>query len=110
MPAESSPKCSRERLHAAIEEHWPDLLTGIQIYVRKFGLSRDPAADDSLARDILQDAILAALQSADKFDSTRPVRPWLLGIALNCLRHACRDRALEQKHVIPVAETAPVLA
>ena len=98
----------RRLLDHAVEQHWPDVLIGVRIYIRKFGLSRDRNSDEALARDVLQDAILLALENADKFDPARPARPWILGFALNCLRHARRSEAYERKHIIPVAEIPEV--
>ena len=99
----------RELLHHAIEDCWQDLLVGIQVYIRKFGLSGSPGGDDALARDVLQDAILSALQRPDRYDPTRPARPWLLGFAINGLRHRRRSLSAERQRVIPVAETAEVM-
>ncbi|MCB0033633.1 MAG: RNA polymerase sigma factor [Anaerolineales bacterium] len=44
------------------------------------------------AEDVLQEALLRAYLSLDKFDSTRPFRPWLLSIVANLARN--RKRAI----------------
>lgn len=44
------------------------------------------------AEDVLQEALLRAYLSLDKFDTTRPFRPWLLSIVANLARN--RKRAL----------------
>jgi RNA polymerase sigma-70 factor, ECF subfamily len=47
--------------------------------------------DHARAEDIVQDAFLRAIRSADRFDRQRPFRPWLLRIvtnrAVDVLRH-----------------------
>jgi RNA polymerase sigma factor (sigma-70 family) len=49
----------------------------------------------------MQEAFLRAFQAIGGFDSTRPVRPWLLGIAANRCRTALSKRARRP----PVTET-----
>lgn len=44
------------------------------------------------AEDVLQEALLRAYLSLDKFDTTRPFRPWLLSIVANLARN--RKRAI----------------
>ena len=47
--------------------------------------------DHARAEDVVQDAFLRAIRSADRFDRQRPFRPWLLRIvtnrAVDVLRH-----------------------
>lgn len=45
-------------------------------------------ADPDDALDVVQEAFIAAHQSLGRFDLERPMRPWLVRIALN----RCRDR------------------
>lgn len=45
------------------------------------------------AEDVLQDTLLRALRGIRGFDSRRPLRPWLLGIAANRCRTALSRRA-----------------
>ncbi len=87
-------------LEDAIEQGWQDLLTGIRIYVRKFGLVSDAPTVDVLAREILQDTVVTALQRADNYDPERPARPWLLGISINHIRRRVRVRAAESNVVL----------
>jgi RNA polymerase sigma factor (sigma-70 family) len=44
------------------------------------------------AEDIVQETFLRALRGIQGFDTTRPVRPWLLGIAANRCRTALSKR------------------
>jgi RNA polymerase sigma factor (sigma-70 family) len=47
--------------------------------------------DHARAEDVVQDAFVRAIRAADRFDRSRPFRPWLLRIvtnrALDVLRH-----------------------
>ncbi|MDQ2902744.1 MAG: sigma-70 family RNA polymerase sigma factor [Chloroflexota bacterium] len=63
-------------------------------YVQNMGLA---SADkgSSIAQDILQEAFVEALAHADHFDPERQVTAWLLGIALNIIRH---KKAQAAKH------------
>jgi RNA polymerase sigma-70 factor (ECF subfamily) len=49
------------------------------------------------AEDVLQDTLLRALRGIRGFDSRRPLRPWLLGIAANRCRTAI-GRRLKRPH------------
>jgi RNA polymerase sigma-70 factor (ECF subfamily) len=44
------------------------------------------------AEDVVQEVFLRALRSVSGFDGTRPLRPWLLGIAANRCRTALAGR------------------
>ena len=72
MSSESDNKCQRsapqntgvdphEQLVRAIEDHWSDLLRGIQIYVFRFGLATERVLADDLSMEVLQDTIVTAL-------------------------------------------------
>jgi DNA-directed RNA polymerase specialized sigma24 family protein len=81
---------NRELLANTIEQEWRHLLSGIRVYVRKFDLATDAAAVDATARDILQDTVATALANSNKYDPRRLPLPWLLGIAINHVRHRRR--------------------
>lgn len=51
-------------------------------------LVRDPGLVD----DLIQETFITAWQKFDEFDQTRPLAPWLRGIALNLARNAGRRR------------------
>ncbi len=53
---------------------------------------RSLAFDRELVDDVYQDTILAAWSGIDGFDKTKPIQPWLRGIARNCLFAAARKR------------------
>jgi len=50
------------------------------------------AFDKDLVDDVFQDTIVAAWKQIDAFDRTRPISPWLRGIARNCLLGASRQK------------------
>jgi RNA polymerase sigma-70 factor (ECF subfamily) len=52
--------------------------------------------DSSAAEDIFQETLLTAWKKFDEFDSSRPLTPWLRGIALNLIRNAWRRQASEK--------------
>ena len=58
-----------------IEQEWQRLLTGIRIYVRKFGLAGDASTADTVARDILQDTVVTALAQSSNYDPQRLALP-----------------------------------
>ena len=94
---------NREVLMMAIEQKWQQLLTGIRIYVSKFGLAADGSTIDAVARDILQDTVVTALAQSSNYDPQRPTLPWLLGVAINHIRHRRRALGVESR-VVPVAD------
>lgn len=50
-----------------------------------------PSFDAADAEDVTQEALVRAYLNLDKFDDTRPLRPWLLGIAANLARNRRRS-------------------
>lgn len=47
--------------------------------------------DPDDAEDVAQDAFIRAYQALDRFDTSRPVRPWLMSIAANLARNRLRS-------------------
>jgi RNA polymerase sigma-70 factor (ECF subfamily) len=52
-------------------------------------------ADSASAEDVAQEAWISAWRALDRFDQSRPFRPWLLRIVTNCCRKQAR-RAVPQ--------------
>jgi RNA polymerase sigma factor (sigma-70 family) len=89
------------REQAAFDSVFSAEFASIHRYVRR-RVGRD-AADDVAAG-----TFLAAYANWHRFDQTRPVRPWLYGIATNLLRHHYRDeerklRAYARTGIDPIA-------
>jgi len=56
------------------------------------------AASAAEAEDLVQSTFLAAIESAESFDRTRPLVPWLLGILANLARKAEQSRRRQPDH------------
>jgi RNA polymerase sigma factor (sigma-70 family) len=87
-------------LRPSFAEVFRSELPGLHRYIRR-RVGRDAADDISAA------AFAAAYAGWSRFDATRPVRPWLYGIATNLLRRHHRDeerklRAYARTGVDPV--------
>jgi len=55
---------NQDVLRAAIERDWPHLLTGVRIFVSRFGLVTDGATLEDTAREILHETIATGLPKA----------------------------------------------
>ena len=64
---------SREALGAIFDRHWP----------RVWRAAYATCADREIANDAAQDAFLRAASALRRFDSRRPLEPWLVRIAVN---------------------------
>jgi RNA polymerase sigma-70 factor, ECF subfamily len=69
-----------------------------------FILARSVLADDSLAEDVAQEAVLAAIRALDTFDTSRPYGPWLHRIVYNRCRDQLRSKAARREQPL---ESAP---
>jgi RNA polymerase sigma-70 factor (ECF subfamily) len=54
---------------------------------------RSLVRDPGLVDDLFQETLITAWRRFDDFDTSRPLAPWLRGIALNLVRNARRKRA-----------------
>ena len=61
-----------------------------------FRLARSYAGDPDEALDLTQEAFIAAFAALDRYEASRPFRPWLLRIALNKCRDWSRRRAVRR--------------
>ncbi len=84
----------RARQEAAAEEivrrHWHALVHIADLILRDL-----PAAED-----VAQEAMLSGLKALDRFDSDRPLRPWLARIAANAAVSQARKRARRPEAVL----------
>ncbi len=101
----------KKRLHLqqAIEQQWESLLPSIRIQIKKLNLATDPTSIEDLTQEILNDAIVQALKNYDKYDSDRPLFPWLRKIAFNQALMLRRRRNLEEQHITLVADETNML-
>ena len=106
QPKNSSPagyNQNRDVLRTAIEREWPHLLTGVRIFVSRFGLVTGGATLEDTAREILHDTIATGLAKSAKYNNQQEPLPWLLGIAINHIRH--RRRAVRiNSGVVAIAD------
>jgi RNA polymerase sigma-70 factor (ECF subfamily) len=92
----------REAIKAAQEgdpEAFRQLVNAHQVAVRAFITSR--LRDSMEAYDLTQDVFVTAYGKLGEFDSTRPLRPWLMGIAFNFVR---RHIERERRAPVPVGD------
>ncbi len=83
--AESPGNAGAVALGRWIEENASLLLGVLRSYLRSAGLSGSAAGTEA-AQELLNDVVVEAFRHADRFDSTRPPRAWLLGIAINLIK------------------------
>jgi RNA polymerase sigma-70 factor (ECF subfamily) len=98
----------RHLLREAIEKHAQDLMGSVRVYVKRLGLATDYASVEALAEEILHDAVVTAFECLDKYDDSKPARPWLRGIAFNEVRRYRRTKQYEHRYFTPPDETPQV--
>ena len=88
MPASSQPSgqpMSREAFSAVVRDNHAALCAYARVIT----------GDGNKAREIVQDAFVAAWNNIGKFDVTRDISSWLRGIVRNKWREVCRKNARE---------------
>jgi RNA polymerase sigma-70 factor (ECF subfamily) len=103
----------------AIEE--PELVTALQagdeqaprLLIERFqavvfGLCFRMVNHRQDAEDLTQETFLRALRSIRRFDPSRPLRPWVLGIAVNRCRTALSSRSRRQPTNLPITVEDPI--
>lgn len=68
-----------------------------------YGYARRALGDSGAAEEALQETFLRAWRSADRYDQSRPLRPWLFAILRNVVLDEARSRGLR-----PVPQDAGV--
>ena len=94
---------NQDVLRTAIEREWPHLLTGVRIFVSRFGLVTDGVTLEDTAREILHDTIATGLAKSAKYNNQKEPLPWLLGIAINHIRHRRRAVGINSR-VVAIAD------
>jgi RNA polymerase sigma-70 factor (ECF subfamily) len=96
MPATAAVE---ELPQALLPEHWLELY-GDSLYA--YALKRVRRAE--VAEDLLQETLLAGLQSLDRFEHRAQVRSWLTGILRNKINDHLRARYRHEPAAVRLAE------
>lgn len=86
----------RSQLLSLGEEQAALLLRIIGSYVQKMGLATASEVQ-AVAQEVMQEAIVEALEHSNLFDPDRQLTMWLLGIALNIIRHKKAQKLRHQR-------------
>jgi len=95
---------ARAVLNACIEQESMDLFAILRSYVTRMGLASRYTAEQ-ITQDVMNQVVVEALQSADRFDASRRPMPWLLGIGINLIRAQLRSPA--HRREIPARDLFP---
>lgn len=87
---------SRHRLEQYIEAESESLRRTLSYYVMRAGLANG-AADDLAADDLLNEVIVEAFQTAERFKPDIQPRAWLLGIAANLIKRQQAERTRRER-------------
>jgi RNA polymerase sigma factor (sigma-70 family) len=93
----------REILLRTMREDAASLELIIRSYVVKMGLASGEEAE-SRSREILNETVVAALQAADSYDTSRRPVPWLLGIAIKRIQRAIAAVKKTHEREIPIRD------
>lgn len=93
-------------LGEAVKGHEEELSAGVRVYIWRFGMARGRASIEALTEEVLQDTAEIALRKLEEYDEGRKLVPWLLGIALNVIRHRLRDE-VRRNRVYPSSKKVP---
>lgn len=85
----------RALLDQTFEKDHSVLLNIISSYVGKQIITSNWQETREVAHEIFVEVYIEAIRSIEKFDSSRPPRAWLLGIALNMIKRKKVERAKE---------------
>lgn len=76
---------NKHQLMEFIQGNTQPLLGTLRAYVQRFGLASGTEVR-GVALEVLQETVVEALDSADRFISTKQPMAWLLGIAINVIK------------------------
>ena len=94
-----------ERARGGDTEAFGALVEAHAEFVRR--LTRAVLHDRDDADDAAQDAFFSAWRSRERFDPTRPFKPWLGQIAINAARDLNRRRVIRRTEAIPESLPGP---
>ncbi len=92
-----------EPLRRCFESEARALLRTIRMYVVRAGVA-DGGDIETAALEVLSRVAIEALKSPGKFDSDRPPKPWLLGIATNIIKRMQRERGKVYGREVPASQ------
>ncbi len=75
----------KQQLITFLSENTAPLLGTLRSYVQRMGLAKG-ADVPAVALEVLQEAVVEALNHADRFNSTGQPMAWMLGIAMNMIK------------------------
>lgn len=73
------------KLFLSSPEHVDAIIRTLCMYIRRANLATGDAVQGE-ALEVLSEVVIEALKNAERFDPSRQVRPWLLGIATNIIK------------------------
>jgi RNA polymerase sigma factor (sigma-70 family) len=86
-----------ELIRAAIKDHHDQMLRSVVVLVGTTEHHPDRRKVEDRAVEILDEAVLVALQRAADFDPTRSARAWIRGIAVRVLQNRRRREARDRR-------------
>ena len=75
-----------QKLVQVIEESHEKLLTSIRVLIWKMGMAGSREEADDLSHEILNETVLTAIKIEERYDSTKSIHAWLMGIAANKIK------------------------
>lgn len=100
-------------LREAMDREEPNLRRGIEALVYKKGLATSRPNAVEIASEVLQEALMRALERAGTYDPSRPAHAWLYKFAFNVVRERLRanrnayGRTLQNALTQPAEEMTP---
>jgi RNA polymerase sigma-70 factor (ECF subfamily) len=88
-----------EALEELLSRHW----------ARAFALARRLLGDPGAAEDATQEAFVALVRGAGRFEAGRPFAPWFQALVVNAARMAARGRARRRVHERRAASERPAM-
>jgi len=93
-------------LSEAIQQHQQDLLTGIRVYLWRLEVVKNRGGLEERSKDIFQEMVIQALKTPANYDPSWPAKTWLLGVAINEIRHLKRKLGIERRYIRSIADTS----
>jgi RNA polymerase sigma-70 factor (ECF subfamily) len=92
----------RRSIAEAVEQCGDDLMRSARLLANRCNLPDPDEALADVAADLVQSAVVRALEIADKFDPSKPARPWLAGILVNVTKEERRRRYRRRQRSVSI--------